>query len=119
LYFYYNKNETIRESLAFIRIAKRSNAFNGWSLSQYNRYLERLIIPSKAINHCRTARGNRVVNSNVFITEALGFLGKGFVRALLEQEPSLKVFLLVREKGGQSAAERLDAAGLGSSRMIS
>ena len=56
--------------------------------------------------------------NNIFITGALGFLGKGFVRALLEQEPTMNVFLLVREKGGQSAVERLEALGLGSSRII-
>lgn len=50
--------------------------------------------------------------NNVFITGALGFLGKFFVRELLEQDPEARLFLLVRGNDKASPEERVRAAGL-------
>lgn len=48
-------------------------------------------------------------NKSVFITGGTGFLGKLIVNKLIRSCPQIKhIYLLVRDKKGKSAQERLD-----------
>lgn len=48
-------------------------------------------------------------NKSVFITGGTGFLGKLIVNKLIRSCPQIKhIYLLVRDKKGKSAHERLD-----------
>jgi len=49
--------------------------------------------------------------SNILITGALGFLGNFFVKELLRREPEAQLYLLVRDKGLDTAEGRVHAAG--------
>jgi len=51
-------------------------------------------------------------STKVFITGALGFLGKFFVRELLEEHPELHLYLLVRGNDKASPEDRVRMAGL-------
>lgn len=48
-------------------------------------------------------------NELIFITGATGFLGTQLVRGLLQQQPHATLALLIRDRAGQSGAQRADS----------
>lgn len=53
--------------------------------------------------------GEFLAGKNVFITGATGFLGTVLIERLLSATPKIgKIFILIRDKNGKTAQERVD-----------
>lgn len=53
--------------------------------------------------------GEFLAGKNVFITGATGFLGTVLIERLLSATPQIgKIFILIRDKNGKTAQERVD-----------